>query len=241
VIDDGAELIKCFANSNKKVWFAVEQTSSGFRKLEKEQPEFPVVNVARSATKLVQESPHIARLCFERIASYLSDKAVESNILIVGLGAIGEAILQIFKQNHYSVSGFDIKHGHSNLLSSIQELNPNVVIGATGFEVLTKKEIDDLLSDKPLHLISVSSSDREFPVSAFRSGNEIHKDVIYKNVTFVNNGFPITFKGNKNELTPVEIEKTICLLGGSVLQGITNDINAKGLVNVAEELENLIN
>ncbi len=242
IIDDGAELIKSFTTSDKKVWFAIEQTSSGFRKLETEEPDFPIVNVARSTTKLVQESPLIARLCFERINDYLLEKAINNpSILIIGLGPIGEAILQIFKQNHYSVSGFDIKHGHSDVLSSIKELDPNVIIGATGFEILTRKELDSLTSNKPLHLISVSSSDREFPVAAFRSGDEIHKDVIYKNITFVNNGFPITFKGNKNELTPIEIEKTICLLAGSVLYGITNNIKTKGLVNVADELEDLIN
>ncbi len=208
ILDDGGELIKCFAEADRKVLFAVEQTSSGFRKIENEQIVFPVVNVARSVTKLVQESPFVARLCYERIKSFFDEKnIIKPSILIVGLGAIGEAIIQVFRQAGFYVEGFDIKHGHNDLPSFIKRLKPDVVIGATGFSILGKADIEQFVSEKTLYFISVSSSDREFPVAYFRSGNEIHKDVIYKNMVFVNNGFPITFKGNRVELTPIEIEK----------------------------------
>lgn len=242
VLDDGAELIKVFAESDRKVLFAVEQTSSGFRKLEQENISFPVVNVARSATKLVQESPLIARLCFERIKNYLDDKEViNPTLVVVGLGAIGEAILQVFKQAGFKVEGFDTKHGHTDLPAFIQKIKPDVVIGATGFQILGNADIESLVSEKPLYLISVSSSDREFSVAAFRTGSEVHSDVVYKNIVFANNGFPITFKGNKVELTPIEIEKTICLLGGSVAHGVLHPFDQVGIVEVPKELENLIN
>lgn len=241
LLDDGAELIKTF-QERKNVLFAVEQTSSGFRKLEGNQLSFPVVNVARSSTKLIQESPLIARLCFERINEYLSNKSIDKpKLLIVGLGPIGEAIFEIFKQNDFDVSGFDIKEGHKELLSIIISEKPDVVIGATGSSILSKDEIDNLVSDREIHFISVSSSDREFPVAYFRNNNEVHKDVIYKNITFVNNGFPITFKGNRYELTPVEIEKTVCLLGGAIADGVVSGFKEKGLVNVSEILEQVIN
>lgn len=109
ILDDGAEMIKTFSNSNN-ILFAVEQTSSGFRKLENVDLPFPVINVARSDTKLIQESPFIARLCFERIAEYfVKEKVIQPSILVVGLGPIGEAILEIFKQNNFTTDGFDIK------------------------------------------------------------------------------------------------------------------------------------
>ncbi len=242
ILDDGAELIKAFVESKKKVLFAVEQTSSGFRKLEKESLPFPVVNVARSSTKLVQESPLIARLCFERIKSYLSEKQIfKPSILVVGLGPIGEAILQVFKLSDFTVEGFDTKLGHDNLPAFIQKMKPDVIIGATGFNILEKRDIDTLLSEKRTYLISVSSSDREFPVAEFRKDRKIHNDVTYKNITFVNNGFPITFKGNRSELTPFEIEKTICLLGGSIAYGSIHPFKGTGITNVPIELENLIN
>ena len=242
LLDDGAELIKTFSDAKRSIVFAVEQTSSGFRALENDQPSFPVVNVARSMTKLVQESPLVARLCFERINKYLLDKKLNnSSVLVVGLGPIGEAILQIFKQNNFNVDGFETKQGHHDLSSFIFDKKPDVIVGATGSSIMTKDEIEQLVSNKPLYLISVSSSDREFPVAPFRKGSEIHKDVLYKNIIFVNNGFPITFKSNRNELTPFEIEKTICLLGGSVIDGVVNGIKKSGLVNVSSGLEKIIN
>jgi len=242
LLDDGAELIKIFLNAKRSVIFAVEQTSSGFRKLENDQMSFPVVNVARSATKLVQESPLVAHLCFERINQYFVDKNIDNpSILVVGLGPIGEATVEIFRQNKFTVDGFDVRHGHRDLLSFILNKKPDVILGATGSNILSKDEVEQTVSDKPLYLISVSSSDREFPVASFRGEGEIHRDVSYKNLIFVNNGFPITFKGNRYELTPVEIEKTICLLGGSILDGIVNGIKGTGLVNVSENLEKLIN
>jgi S-adenosylhomocysteine hydrolase len=242
LLDDGAELIKTFIEAQRRVLFAVEQTSSGFRKLENDQLPFPVVNVARSMTKLVQESPLIARLCFERINNYLSDqKIINPLVLVVGLGPIGESVLQVFEQNNFIVVGFEIKLGHHDLVSFIQNKKPDIIIGATGSNILSRNEIEQIISEKPIYLVSVSSSDREFPVVFFRKGKEVHDDVLYKNLIFLNNGFPITFKGNRNELTPLEIEKTLCLLGGSVMDGVVNRVENIGLVNVSEDLERLIN
>lgn len=242
LLDDGAELIKTFADAGRNILFAVEQTSSGFRKIENDKLSFPVVNVARSATKLAQESPLVARHCFERISGYLKDNKINNpSVLVVGLGPIGKSILEVFKENNFSVQGFDAKHGHTELSSFISNMKPDIIIGATGVNILSKDEIEKIALDKPLHLISISSSDREFSVAPFRNNAEIHEDVVYKNITFVNNGFPLTFKGNRYELTPIEIEKTICLLGGSILDGVVNGIKSMGLVDVHQSLEALVN
>lgn len=242
ILDDGAELIKVFAESHRKVLFAVEQTSSGFRKLENTVSGFPIVNVARSAVKLIQESPLIARLCFERIEEYmLRVNITKPSVFIVGLGPIGEAISEIFKQNNFTVNGFDIKHGHSDLVGKIKELKPDIIVGATGANIISEKDLESLTSDHTFHFISVSSSDREFPVASFRKDRSIHSDITYKNFVFVNNGFPVTFKGNRYELTPVEIEKTVCLLGGSIAFGLTNNISSmEGLIEVPQELQDMI-
>ena len=242
ILDDGGELIKIFSENNRHISFAVEQTSSGFRKLEGINFNFPVINVARSAVKLLQESPLVARLCFERMQKYFQDKELDKpKILVVGLGPIGEAVLEIFKQDGLIVDGFDIKYGHSDLISRIREFSPDVVVGATGANIISKKDLETLVSEQTIHFISVSSSDREFEVAPFRSNNNIHDDVYYKNFVFINNGFPITFKGNRYELTPIEIEKTVCLLGGSVAYGIAEDISTmKGMVDVPQELQDLL-
>lgn len=57
ILDDGGELIKSAMdyfkqNTNNLIIFGIEQTSSGFRKLENEKLLFPVINVARSNSKL---------------------------------------------------------------------------------------------------------------------------------------------------------------------------------------------
>lgn len=243
VLDDGAELIKNFVGAGKKVLFAVEQTSSGFRRLEAESLPFPVLNVARSATKLIQESPLVARHAFERMKSYFSENTiVNPNVVVVGLGPIGEAVRELLEEEGFSVSGFDSRHGDTDLLATIIASKPDVVIGATGVSVLTEEDIEKLSSDKPMYLISMSSSDREFPVARFRGDNTvIHTDIRYRNIVFVNNGFPISFMGARYELTPIEIEKTICLLGGAVMCGVTTKGIDTGLIAIPEELEALIN
>jgi len=240
ILDDGGQLI--FVSKDKNIYFAVEQTSSGFRKLQGVTLNFPVINVARSKTKLTQESPIIARIIFERIKTYLIENNIISpKFLIVGLGPIGDSVLQILTEENYKVKGFDVETSKENILLYLKDEKPDVIIGATGSSVFNENDLTLIESEHVYHLISVSSSDREFPVVSFRKDRVIHGDVKYKNFVFVNNGFPITFKGNKYESTPVEIEKTIALLMGSVLHGAVKGIEGDGFVDVPLELESLIN
>lgn len=245
VLDDGADLIQAFLRAGRKPIFAVEQTSSGFRSLDRVRSDitFPVFNVARSATKLVQESPFIARLSFERLQSYFSDVGMQHpSILIVGLGPIGEALREVLVENNYTVEGFDTKLGHSDLMETVRSLDPDVICGATGFPIFSAAELETMQNVKPLVLVSVSSSDREFPVSGYRTqGGVVHVDIQYRNITFLNNGFPITFAGNRYECTPMEMEKTICLLAGAVMHGVTATQIPLGIIDIPESLEKMVN
>jgi hypothetical protein len=47
--------------------------------------------------------------------------------------------------------------------------------------------------------------------------------------------------GNRYELTPVEMEKTICLLGGAIMHGVTKGVFSEGLTDIPKELEDIIN
>lgn len=239
VLDDGAELISVFAENYENVLFAVEQTSSGFRKLENLKHKFPIINVARSKTKLTQESPLIARLCFERIVEHAKKYNLDKpKFLLIGLGPIGESMKQILIENNFEVSGYD-KKDYSSITDLINGVKPDVIIGATGTQIISEDELSGLSQN--LHFISLSSSDREFPVASFRKNSQAHEDIVSGNLVFANGGFPITFKGNRYESTPVEIEKTISLLFGSVAHGIKFGYEGEGLINVPEELEDLIN
>jgi hypothetical protein len=240
ILDDGGELI-CQAISHR-VSFAVEQTSSGYRKLENKALDFSVYNVARSKTKLTQESPLIARLVYERIAEYIEENEIKNpKMAVVGLGPIGESVYQLFRSNNFNIKGFDIETSKLALVSYLQEESPDIVIGATGSTLFSFEDLRVLESEHTYHFVSVSSSDREFPVAVCREGQGVHENVKYSNFTFVNNGFPITFKGMRNELTPIEIEKTIALLMGSVFEGVLTKPQQTGFIELPLVLEELIN
>jgi hypothetical protein len=237
VLDDGGELLSVFNESDRAtdVLAGIEQTSSGFRKLEKTTLNFPVFNVARSHIKLTLESKIIADLCTSRIKECIEIHNIEEpQILVVGLGPIGENVRRLLKES-YSVQGFDSSLGHTDLIKTIIDTKPNIIVGATGFPIMTSEDIERFANHTPLYLISVSSSDREFPVSFFRNGStSLHADMKYKNITFVNNGFPITFKGNRIE-SPLEgMENTMGLLLGSTLEAITKTPMTIGFINVPQ-------
>ena len=241
ILDDGGYLI--YEGKDKNILFGVEQTSSGFQKLKDMNLSFPVLNVARSNTKLVQESLVIGKIVLQRLKEYLSDLGIASpKVLIVGLGPIGNSLLKILTKEGINVSGFDIDMNKESLLSYLRVEKPDITIGATGAALFDGADLDQLDRVHLYHFISVSSSDREFPVASFRKDNLIHNNIKYKNFVFVNNGFPIVFKGNKYECTPQEIEKTIALLMGSVMHGVVRGVdNLSGIIEIPEVLEELIN
>lgn len=253
VLDDGAELLNIFNTNREKInpetkIIGIEQTSSGFRKLEEVSLKFPVINVARSGIKLNKESPLIARLGCDRINDVIKKYSIsEPHILVVGLGPMGKNVLMILKEDGYSVIGHDtIFDSKIDIVDLIIKNNINILIGATGSNILSKQQIQEVKSNisTSLYLISMSSADREFPASFLRKNGKLdkntHGDSVWEKIVLVNNGFPITFKGKRYESTPLEIEKTIALLYGSVLYVATSDIDKPGLMDVPKRIENII-
>ena len=247
IIDDGAQLLEIFNKTKHDNVVGVEQTSSGFRKLEKIALNFPVFNVARSRVKLEQETPLIVSLGQKRIKEKILEWKLEKpNILIVGLGPVGKEMTETLK-NEGDVFKYDISEGEKNIIDLILKNKVDIVIGATGSRILSHDEIVKInhLLNKKIYLVSMSSSDREFEIwklrDIFIKTSSVHTDIFYGNITIANNGFPITFKGNRFESTPKEIEKTICLLFASVILGIIEKNNlANGLINIPEKIEKLI-
>ncbi len=254
ILDDGGELLKVVNDrfellpSGTKI-IGVEQTSSGFRKLENIELRFPVFNVARSTIKLVKESPLIADLGCRRITDVIDQYSIfEPRILVVGLGPMGSNTLSILNNKGYFNLGYDIAHhDKSELIDLIRKHKINIIVGVTGTNILSEnqiKEIEDIL-DYKLYLISMSSADREFPTTYIRQNGivpkEIHGDVIWNNLILINNGFPITFKGNRYESTPKEIERTICLLYGSTLEAISGATELRnGFVDVPARVTDIL-
>ncbi len=248
VLDDGAMMLSVFDENFGKISkdieiLGIEQTSSGFRKLEDKTLKFPIINVARSAIKLNKESPFVAESCLGQIFDYISANDITDNkFLVIGLGPIGQAIVDDLHEQGEKVFGFDISFGHKNLIEKIKELRPSIIVGATGKESISQEDIECLnFLRYPIYLISVSSSDREFPVAVYRKDKSfnINFDVRYGNIVFVNNGFPINFRGNFCKNGIEKIERTICLLMGSVLYLANNGKSAtleKDFIEVPEKI-----
>ncbi|MFA7193316.1 MAG: hypothetical protein WC087_00130 [Candidatus Paceibacterota bacterium] len=252
ILDDGGELLKV-ANELFEIIpsgvsvVGVEQTSSGFRKLENAEHNFPIFNVARSAIKLTKESPIIADIGCKRIVGVISQYSIDARILLVGLGPLGSSILSWFKENKYFTLGYDIaNHDKTELLDLIQDNNINLIIGVTGSNILDESTLQNIKKsiNHNLYLISMSSSDREFPAVYMRKNvsglNGIHADIKWDNIVLINNGFPITFKGNRYESTPQEIERTIALLLGSVMEAAITDEIKSGFLDVPVNVAGLL-
>ncbi len=240
VLDDGGMLLTEISKTNLLNIVGVEQTSSGFRKLESSNISFSVYNVARSKIKLELETPYIINLGVKRTEEELERlNILNPNILIVGLGPIGTELQKQLQEKNYSVTVYDEIHGKQNISELIQK-NIQVVIGTTGSQILSHDELmllNNSLKEKIL-FISMSSSDREFELwqirDLFKQGKTIHENVSFGNIIIANNGFPITFKGNRFESSPSEMERTIALLFSGICLGTIEQKLEQGIIDIPD-------
>lgn len=240
VLDDGGfmhaaahHILEDFSNVR-----GVEQTSSGHNHIEVLNVQFPVISVARSHQKLELESPYIGELGY-RLVEHVLTKAGrdDPNILVLGMGPIGRSLLKRFFIREPRMRGMVYDWASDAILRSdagreLELLSRkrimsepefrsslldkfDVIIGATGARSIHEQMFPRIHPDALL--ISMSSSDREFPAEAFpRTG--IHDDVKLEERTLLNGGFPITFLGKPNCIPPAQIELTMSLLMCSVLK-----------------------
>ncbi len=165
IIDDGAELL-LYANEHidKLDNFAgVEQTSSGFHKLNAHSVKFPVKNVARSQAKLTLESPFIADAVLQNLQRHLQTHRLQpKKVLIVGSGAIGSCIYDKL-QSDYHLQRFDLEKDKSDFSHvELDRMLPHfdMILSCVGTTVFVP---EDYQYFKPgVILASASSSDVEF-------------------------------------------------------------------------------
>ena len=158
---------------------------------------------------------------FRRIVEHLRQRELERpKILIVGnQGYIGKKLQELLQLKEYDVVGYDIKV--RRLPEEGLEVF-DVIIGTTGIPSITELEI--VRTKETVSLISLSSSDREFPTLLFRKeGTNLHQDHYLGQRCLVNSGFPITFYGNYHELPPNQIEITCSLLLLGVFKASLNN------------------
>jgi hypothetical protein len=212
----------------------IEQTTSGWHRISGSNIRFARYMVARSHYKQYEEAPFIGECGIVRILEHLRKRGKQDpNILVLGLGTIGRQIAgRLFLIHGLRGSAADLnftdekkglRHFGGNQLlecrgrcleyreamSRLREFD--VIVGATGFPAVTEADIGRLHPE--VSLISMSSSDREFPVLHFRRrGDLVHDDCYRDSRCLVNAGFPITFSGARHEIRPIEIEMTIAQL-----------------------------
>lgn len=240
ILDDGGMLIqeccknKPFMDTFKGKLFATEQTASGKNMLLNDELPILVDSVASSIEKIQIETGYIVRLCMERIREYFLEYSIskDAHILVIGLGPIGRTVLDCLTPLGYECCCYDKK-----LVKLNRKLNYfDVIIAATGSQSIKQSDLRKL--KRGCHLISVSSSDREFPAPYLRSrakGKVRIHDTFWNeqdDIYLANGGFPITFKGNRTECMPIEMDVTKMKLFESLLNHIIGTQKVDSSVNI---------
>ncbi len=246
ILDDGGHLLERATLLLPKGLpiVGIEQTSSGFNRMQGKNLSFPVINLARSWLKLEYESVIIISVALKKLKKMLDGIDSEiRNVLIIGNGVLGQKIYEILK-DRFLVSIYDELPEKSTIAQGelkerLKEFD--LIIGCTGFTSLTFDDYRYL--KKPVILASISSSDREFDSFHFRKLNPVkncHDHVTINGITLLNCGFPITFDADYDSTDTVEFEITRALLLASIYQSSITCLSLKGFLALDHNLQKFI-
>lgn len=226
VLDDGGMLLDLLQKQQIKCpLIGIEQTTSGFRWLKKSKLKIPIINLARSRTKLFHESPLIAQTSIKTMLKHLSRLPLSiKRILLIGKGAIGKAMCrELHRQGFTDTVFYDIQASKSNLSAHVlkESLNQfDLVVGCTGSTSIGT-DLHQFLKKNAV-LVSLSSSDREFEAVALRKSLQpifnCHEHIYSNNVYLLNCGFPIDFDDLFETLDSEEYQLTRSLLAQAIYQ-----------------------
>ena len=246
VLEDGGNLLSQanqILKTTEKI-VGIEQTSAGYEKLKDLKLNFPIINVARSYAKLKVESPMIAKTFIERLNHALSKlKLVPKMVLILGAGAIGNAIQEKLKEK-YIIKKYDLDSKLSNYkIDELKEIlgSFDMIIGCTGKEIINLSLYKYL--KEGVILASASSSDREFSAVSLRKkiNDKIncHGHIKVNDFYLLNCGFPVNFDGAENSANPNDIQITLALLFAAICLA-TKEKYVTGLIELDSNIQNLI-
>ncbi len=235
VVDDGGYLISQITDAtfHRKV-VALEWTSSGYRKLLGNDLKIPVLNMARSDTKLKIESPIIGLGVVEKIKEQYPNIFSSNKIAVVmGAGHIGQAVKKSLNDLQKKVVMVDV----DTLIDEIKD-SFDLIIGCTGEKLFGESDLEKM---KDVVLVSASSSDREFSAveirKKFPQNNNPHKEYVSGNLKISNSGFPINFDGMQVNIMPLEkIQITLGMVFASVCLCASRPLE-NGLNNFPGELD----
>jgi len=251
LIDDGGRAIRAIHSAKfrdiRERFVCVEQTRAGIRHLEQIELRVPVVNVAESWVKLEHESPLIAEsvnveLSGKLAAMLAAGIPVGRRALVIGFGAIGQAVSAKLRSLGRTVSVFDTDRNsrleardagyrtYDRLHSALRR--NDLIIGCTGKPAIERA--DHLAIRDGAIMVSASSADVEFRAWQMRpnaeclgapehwngaTGSDGHPCFsLYRvsngrtNFYLVNGGFPVNFNGGVDPIAPGQIQLTRGLL-----------------------------
>lgn len=238
ILDDGGS---CLANvpsyiSKNYSLVGVEQTTSGLADIRTRQLSFPVIEVASSAAKQLVESPMIAEAVVNKLSKVLPMGQSRLSCGVIGLGAIGNVIIQKLLSMNHEVITFDKDPEKGQIFfknlctTDIKTLFSRVeyIFGCTGEDITQNLRIEDINSNKTF--ISCSSQDKEFLtlLKVFEEHNCKYDNVLDHLECFFNDysvkiyrgGFPINLDNSGESVAAHDIQLTRGLLLGGVLQAI---------------------
>jgi len=158
LIDDGGLLMLRLGQKQHLIDLALELTIAGIRRLELlNSVDIPVYDVARSEFKISITYPEIGESCVKRIRELLAaEKFSGRSILIVGYGAAGASIAQIFRTLGGVVSVVDTNvmrlieaaekgfRTFRSVEAAIERVQPFLVVGCTGNVSFSQEDIERL-------------------------------------------------------------------------------------------------
>jgi S-adenosylhomocysteine hydrolase len=251
VVDDGGELIQFIGHLAKHGIFpptleiiGLEQTSSGFTKLQSVDLAFPVVNVARSNVKLYIESSIIADSIMQNLSIAFKEVNVNpERALLLGYGAIGVKVGERLGLS-CPVDSFDPKREESSIrcFEDIDFEHYNLIVGCSGKRVINFS--DFCLFGKQTVLASVSSSDREFCGVEFRSQlnwqPRCHEHISAHGVYLLNCGFPVNFSKHYHLVDDDRYQLTRSLLLAGILQAYSHTGSSDRFIDLDSTVQRAI-
>lgn len=243
VLDHGGHAVKYLPPEILEHYrvIAIEKTSAGLFELDKHgNPPFPLIDVANCAAKRYFESPLIAKAVVNKLFNVLPSPQANLHYGVVGLGAIGQAIVERLLSMGQRLVIFDInselmkKFEHDSRVVCAKDSRDLIAVcdyifGCSGRDISESSLEQFRLSAKDKTLVSCSSEDKEFlsllhliekqkplifdPLDTIEYHSELGATI-----RLLRGGFPANFDNSGESVPANEIQLTRALVVGAVLQ-----------------------
>lgn len=248
LIDDGGKAIRMLNSINDGIRnriSCVEQTSRGANLLQGIPLYVPVVNVARSHTKTIYESPSIAKAMVDEFLSLRDEykrcgilDELNNQVALVGYGFIGENVA-----NRLLAEGFELKVSEldiqrrsiavSNGLAIVENYrnsftSAGIIIGTTGGNNISEADLNNARNG--VMLANMASSDIEFGAWDLRPrGIIVHQNRLPSDEYYLNSQMPLPWRS----LYKVNLHgKNAFLMNGGFPTDFSGKINPIPIENI---------